>query len=321
MLIIIIKPTMKNDELLHKWINRTISQEELEEFKRRPEYEQLELVYQNTADLEAPDFDGASMLKEILADPQREAQADANDNSRPLRKKSRSNWMALAIAASVLFLIGYFFWPSSQLVRYQLAKNGRIEGSLPDLSTFVLNAETTLSYDKNSWDSNRSLRLDGEAFFQVKKGSTFIVKTPLGKVQVLGTEFNVKNRAGVFEVTCREGKVAVISKGKKQEETLIAGQSVRINRDGTVERKEGLSRQADSWVNGITKLTNVTTRELIAELERQFDIEIETGDLDLNQRISCNFQHEDLKLALKTATSSLGVQFKIIDKKKVILSK
>jgi len=43
---------MINDELLHKWINGTLAGKELSEFKQRPEYEELLLLYNKTDFLE-----------------------------------------------------------------------------------------------------------------------------------------------------------------------------------------------------------------------------------------------------------------------------
>ena len=68
---------------------------------------------------------------------------------------------------------------------------------------------TTLKYASNKWDKKRRVRLEGEAFFKVAKGSTFTVDTKTGSVKVLGTQFNVKNRIGFFEVVCYEGLVGV----------------------------------------------------------------------------------------------------------------
>jgi Fe2+-dicitrate sensor, membrane component len=63
-----------------------------------------------------------------------------------------------------------------------------------------LNSSSQLSYSKNKWDSKREVTLNGEAFFKVSKGSTFDVITLNGKVSVLGTQFNVKQRENYFEV-------------------------------------------------------------------------------------------------------------------------
>ena len=87
---------------------------------------------------------------------------------------------------------------------------------LPDGSTVTLNANATLSYDKD-FSAKRDISLSGEAFFEVKRGSTFTVKTTLGNVEVLGTSFNVIVEEKNFEVICKSGKVLVYNTMIKEE--------------------------------------------------------------------------------------------------------
>jgi len=79
----------------------------------------------------------------------------------------------------------------------------------PDGSEVSLNANTELSYNKWFWHLSRDVDMVGEAFYSVQKGRSFEVQTPEGNVLVLGTSFNVLATPGVFEVSCKTGKVAV----------------------------------------------------------------------------------------------------------------
>jgi transmembrane sensor len=47
-----------------------------------------------------------------------------------------------------------------------------------------------MSYS-DDWSKERTLSLEGEAFFEVQKGSKFSVVTSDGIVEVLGTSFDV----------------------------------------------------------------------------------------------------------------------------------
>ena len=88
---------------------------------------------------------------------------------------------------------------------------------MPDGSSVNLNAGSELEYTSFNWKKNRVLSLGGEAFFKVKKGKTFTVITKEGNVKVLGTQFKVKSREKLYEVTCFEGKVQVVI----QKDTLV----------------------------------------------------------------------------------------------------
>ena len=46
-------------------------------------------------------------------------------------------------------------------------------------------------FDKKRFTDERIIQLRGEAFFEVEKGSRFVVQTGKGAVEVLGTSFNV----------------------------------------------------------------------------------------------------------------------------------
>ena len=302
---------MTNDKILHKWINGELSETELETFKLRPEYASLVELYKNTEGLAAPAFKGEAMLSNIL---QKE-----KINTIPEkigRRVFMSNWVKYAAAASVLLIAGWFVFSfMGKQVSYKMAKGEKKEGVLPDQSMFVLNAESTLEYDKWSWKKERSLQLNGEAFFSVKPGSKFTVKTPTGNVQVLGTKFNVWSRGGILDVQCQHGKVVVLSENGELIDELKQFDAIHIEPGKAPEKYQVPSEDNASWTQGITKLRKVALAVVLQELERQFDVEIDAGNVDTTEIISCNFQHKNLDLALQTALSPLGVEHEIKERK------
>ncbi|MFK7934619.1 MAG: FecR family protein [Saprospiraceae bacterium] len=305
---------MTNDELLHKWINGEISYAELREFQQRPEYESLVTLYKNTESYAAPDFEGDKMLKKVLAQPKIQA-------AKPTAKRvSIFKWQRYAAAAAVLLAVGLFFWyqTSDSNISYQTAQTEIYNGELPDGSTFTLNAESQLTYDANNWNENRQLQLQGEAFFKVAKGKRFRVVTDNGLVQVLGTEFNVRSRANQLEVVCQEGKVAVLNTDEVTLKELMPKQAVRLENQQLTEQWS--TNASQNWTDGIYRFRKVKLAEVIAEIERQHTVVVETNGIDLNEVISCNFPRENLEVALESCLVPLGIQYKI-EFEKVILSK
>lgn len=308
---------MKDDDLLHKWVNGTLSPEELSIFKSRPEYDSLEALDRNTADLKAPDFSEDEMLQGIL----KQAKAPTK---RPSQAKSiqLGSWFRYAAAACVLLLSGWFLWPSTaNEVSYELAKGERQEGLLPDGSSFVLNAESRLWYDADDWGSNRTLKLSGEAFFKVKKGSQFIVKTHNGAVKVLGTEFNVLVRKNKLEVSCNSGKVAVVSRKGVVLAELSPNEVVRVVDDKVKKHWTMDAGKFSSWKEGVSRLEGVPLKVILAELERQFDIEIEPGTVNLDEVGTCMFAHKELDIALKSAFSPFQIKYNKKGRRRVVLTK
>lgn len=309
---------MINDEILHKWINNTISDEELVEFKKRPEYADLERIYKSTDDLSVDHLDSDKMLADLLLQ-------DKGLNPQVLAKTKRMLWMPFIAAASIIMIIGFFFLPNGlpsslpdgEWVKYDMAKAERMDGVLPDESTFVMNAESQLKYNREDWKEYRTLELKGEALFRVKKGSRFIVETPSGDVEVLGTVFNVKSRDGKLHVDCIEGKVKVSYQGQKSPVVIGANEAISINEKGNLIKEDEVN--GADWVEGIIRLKNVSLKEVISSIERQFDVSIESNNIPLTQKLTCNFQTKDLDMALKTAIGHLDLSYKIVDEKKVVL--
>ncbi|MCB0519148.1 MAG: FecR domain-containing protein [Lewinellaceae bacterium] len=304
---------MLNDELLHKWINGELTAVELETFRQRPEYSSLVELYKNTEGLAAPAFDQEAMLSHILKKEKISATPEKTG------RRVFLTWAKYAAAACVLLIAGWFLFSFfGKNVRYEMAKGETKEGVLPDQSMFVLNAESTLHYNKSAWKKERTLELEGEAFFSVKPGSTFTVKTPSGSVQVLGTKFNVWSRDGALDVKCSHGIVAVYDTSGELVTKLKQYDAVRLVPGRDPEPYQIPGEDNASWTQGITKLRKVPLAVVLQELERQFDVEIVADGLDDKEIITCNFQHEDLALALQTALSPLGIRFEIKGRKVVL---
>ena len=120
----------------------------------------------------------------------------------------------------------YYFTSLDSITTTDLAEHTEVY--LPDSSQVILNAESKISFNKKTWDENRNVTLEGEAFFKVAKGKRFTVATESGIITVLGTQFNVENRKNFFEVTCYEGLVSVTYNNK--ETKLAAGTSFFSNK-------------------------------------------------------------------------------------------
>lgn len=299
---------MTNDELLHKWVNRTLTPEELLVFQKRKEYAELTELYRQTEHLAAPKFEEAKVLNNILQQPKSPLKV-----VKSAKRVSITRYFKYGIAASLFLVVSWLIFnligntPTQVVAEIGAQKNG----TLPDQSTYILNAESTLSFDKKNWHSNRILALQGEAFFSVEKGEKFLVKTPTGQVQVLGTQFNVWSREGLLEVACKTGKVAVLTQDGQTIKELLPNEAIRIKTGKIIESWMESKAEIGSWTEGITKLRKVAVTTVVAALQRQYNIEIITNNINTTAIVSCNFQHDNLELALKTALSAMEIQYRI----------
>lgn len=296
---------MKNDEILHRWINGSISPEELAIFQKRPEYNALVRLYKGTEDLRPPEFNSEAMLQEILGSPKSVRKLEVS-----ARRSFLTGWMPYAAAAVVILLAGWWLWPSNTVQSYLAQKGDRIEADLPDGSSFLLNADSELSYDQTNWNNKRTLQLQGEAFFDVEKGAKFTVNTAIGKVEVLGTSFNVWARGSQLEVTCYSGRVAVLAQNNTEPIELEPGQAIRYVNDKLVEQWE-LTEDRPGWTNGVSSFRNVPLSTILSAIERQFKVEIDTTNINSENVISSSFPHNDLETALRIVLAPVNIRYQI----------
>ena len=163
----------------------------------------------------------------------------------------------LAIAASLAILLITKFLSPNPLLSVQTAIGETLVYTLPDASRVTLNAQSQIRFDPDTWADNRSVELQGEAYFEVRKGSTFDVHTSKGTVRVLGTAFNIFAREGAFKVLCFEGKVGVTAKNEQEQAVLTPGMGVQFNEEQQLESfTTTTSAGGPSWQRGLFEFSN-----------------------------------------------------------------
>lgn len=186
-------------------------QEELNEWisAHRDEYRRLQkLIGTSVGKPKGISFDAERAWQKVEAQLEERSQKVI-----PFRRKMLF-WTSMAASLLIVLAVSMFYFSSAsdeEMVRY--ANVGRTEQHclLPDSSEVILYPEAVVTYQHT--DKGRLARLEGKAFFQVKRkihGVPFKVETNLLKVEVLGTSFLVdatsKKQAAVF---VKSGKVRV----------------------------------------------------------------------------------------------------------------
>ena len=189
---------------------------------------------------------------------------------------------------------------------------------LPDNSEVVLNSNSTIEYNKNSWNNQRELTLEGEAYFKVTKGSSFSVITPNGVVTVLGTEFNVFARDDMFLVNCYEGLVDVTFNDTSIK--LPAGTKLNLENGVVINRNE-ISKTSPNWIANESSFENTTLQNVLNELEIQYPITITADISNLNRRFTGSFTHKNLNLALKSICDPLQLTYTLREESVSIYAK
>ena len=285
---------MNRESLIQKWLDHDLNAQELETFKQLDDYDDLIKLNLELQGFKANALNTDDALNSVW-----------DSINKPHKKSFKLLPTLSKIAAILVLCFGIYYVTTTLDTTTNTLVSEHKTLTLPDASNVELNAVSTLVYNASNWDEDRSLSLEGEAFFKVSKGQKFVVETTLGTVTVLGTQFNVKQRDQYFEVTCYEGKVMVNS--TEIEKILLPGDTFLII-DGKYIATEKENLASPSWLNHKSTFKSIPYKEVIAEFERQYNVSVEFDHIDGSQNFTGSFTHNDIEIALKSIT--LPVQLK-----------
>lgn len=212
------------------------------------------------------------------------------------------------MAATVLAIVGLFFLFQSPEKTMETKYAESIQFELPDGSSVTLNSKSELTYNKKEFINDRTLFLDGEAFFEVQKGSRFTINTNIGSVEVLGTGFNVLSRTNQFEVACLTGKVKV--RVARDSAVLYPGEKTEFRDQKLVKFIGQNTNQMALWRKGIFRFDDQPLIYIFDEIERQYQVEIEATGIE-KRFYTGAFTNKDLTEALETVCIPMNLKYDI----------
>ncbi len=297
---------MEREILIKKWLDSSLNTEEQKAFDALDDSADLKRLSTSMVHFKAPLFKPETILKNV------KLAKTTTKKSIPLYKQ------LLPIAALIVLALGvtYFFSANSTLITKTTASE-MATLVLPDATGVTLNATSSLQFDEASWNTNRITKLEGEAYFNVTKGSKFTVETSQGTVTVLGTQFNVKQRDGFFEVHCYEGSVKVDHNLKTV--ILSPGDYISIH-SNKVNTGTNLTLKKATWISGKSTFKSVPYQEVLDEIERQFAVTITTQYDTKKPLFTGTFNNDNLDEALKTITMPLNLNYSISTKNVIIIN-
>ncbi len=216
-----------------------------------------------------------------------------------------------------------------------ITENGqRSKVVLPDSSIVWLNSGTTLSYPSNFSEQNRTVTLNGQAFFQVfhNETSPFSVQTNGLIVRVLGTKFDVDAypENDKIAVVLESGKVELAHNGSESfSYTMKPGEKATyniVNNALTINYTDAAIYS--SWKDGKLIFRNESMKNVIEKLKRWYNINIEVVDEEVfNSIFSGTIQNESYEEIFRYIEIVCDVHCKLIHnyeeeaKPEIIISK
>lgn len=161
----------------------------------------------------------------------------------------------------------------------EIPRGGFYRVVLSDGSTVWLNNESRIRFPRRFDEHARVVTLEGEAYFQVEKDAQrpFIVQTGDYEIRVTGTRFNVRSYApGTTTTTLVDGGVQIEMDGRVS--TLAPNQQATID-NGVIAVREVKTEQYVAWQQGAFSFAQTRLDQIMDELSRWYDIEVEWKDL------------------------------------------
>lgn len=160
--------------------------------------------------------------------------------------------------------------------RVKTMRGGEYKMILPDGSRVWLNSESSLRFPVAFATDCRKVYAEGELYFEVARDVTrpFIVVSGGTEVEVLGTEFNIRNYSGIpYAATLVKGSVALRCNGERVK--LKPGQQALLN----PETMRLAVSEVDvmpfiAWKNGYFYFENKCLEEIMEELARWYDLTV-----------------------------------------------
>jgi ferric-dicitrate binding protein FerR (iron transport regulator) len=184
--------------------------------------------------------------------------------------------LALLLAA----MVGWqqFSTPTASEVIVSAENAGHQSVGLPDGSHIWLREGSHLAYAEKWSGKERRVKLHGEGYFEVAHDPAHPFKVELengGSVEVLGTQFDVRQTADETTVLVRSGKVRFSPTAQTAGPVLTANQKAVFDHAAAQLRVSNLSSLNElSWQTGGLEFVNTPLNHVVSDLERYYGVTI-----------------------------------------------
>lgn len=282
-----------DNNLLIRWLNGSLTQEELENIKTSKDYKDYEKIITEVDSWKLPPLDVKLSYSGLK-------------NKLPSAKtiiwyQTTAFRLAASIALIALALSYIFLKDSSQTFSTGISETK--EFFFPDSSSVTLRPGSTVLFDPNQWTATRNVRLTGRAFFDVRKGQPFSVEFGESKVEVLGTSFEITSEKSFNEVICYSGKVrATIN---QQIFDLQEGKGVTSS-----DLKEPqLFTVVGFWAKDRVNFQQAPLSVVLESLEKHFGLSIESDKIDVNRSFTGAFIIDNVDEALEMVLETMNIDY------------
>ncbi len=216
----------------------------------------------------------------------------------------------ILLLATIAFLIPRFSQPSADLMTLTASFDGQ-SFELPDGTDVWLNSGSQLVYPTAFANDERSVKLMGEAYFEVEHNPKhpFVVQAGQTETRVLGTSFNLRESNGTepTELVLVTGKVQ-FSIGKDQV-LLAPGDRVIVNALGALVKEVNEDPNFMAWKTRTLIFENTKMEQVLQEVAELYNIEINIEQSSFGAcPLTTRFENESLQNVFETIELLFGVE-------------
>ena len=211
--------------------------------------------------------------------------------------------------------VAMYYYLNKPKVIQLAAKIDVIESKLPDGTSVTLNTGSTLEYPKEFEKDKRSVKLKGEAYFNVSHDAAkpFIIAADNIMIEVLGTTFyvNTNNTNGKVEVILTNGRVAVYHKDKPNERVILEpGEKIELSKN--IEEYSKTINEDENYLAWKTKkmiFTDEPLTEIVQTLNKVYHSNIQLKNNNIaNCKITATFDNQSLDAVLNVIEATVDVK-------------
>jgi ferric-dicitrate binding protein FerR (iron transport regulator) len=188
--------------------------------------------------------------------------------------------IGVAAACAILLIgLGWYYYTDRIVIATGYAQQQLV--TLPDHSTVMLNANSSLSYYRAYGMHRKEVWLKGEGLFDIRHDAADHFTAHAGRlsVEVMGTRFTIRQRRDKIAVALLEGKIGI--REGQSAESLILRPGEAVNYEDTLARLSTivkLPNQPQAWVNHTIQANGMTVQDIIDTYEDTYGYKIILAD-------------------------------------------
>ncbi|MDM1517119.1 FecR family protein [Myroides odoratimimus] len=238
-------------------------------------------------------------------------------------RKRRKNYRLLSIVFSLLLVVGLTIYQknisvNNQELTYTTSNELAKHIILPDGTAVTLSSNSTLIVSNEFNQSNREIKLLGEAYFQVAKDASrpFIISSDNFETQVLGTSFWVK--PNIVEVST--GRVKVSNLLDRENYVILTAEQKALLKDHRLYKNTIDVFSCISSTSSYLMMNNITLTQWKQIIEKEFDIQIHFLEdiISTKEFIQADFRNSTLADIVQSVSYMYGFDYKYENKTIII---